>query len=283
VALPQVSRVTSPVEFIKKMNRAMEDNSADAYRLPATSDAVAQYLLLFEMAGSDAEFERLVNYDYSTARMTATTTDVTPEEYAMLIAEVERLESGRMPPGTNLHVSGEGPVWQAAARILISTLIRSLYIAMPLVFLVTGIAFRSFRLGALSVLPNLLPLTIALGLMAPLDIALRFSTITAFPLAFGLAIDDTIHFLARYKAERAAGLTNDQAVRRTIITTGRAMFLTSALLVAGFSVLMASNFLGIVHVTLLLCVILVVALLGDLVLLPALLLTFPPKERTARA
>lgn len=199
----------------------------------------------------------------------------------MLIAEVEKLESGRMPPGTNLHVSGEGPVWQAAARILISTLIQSLYIAMPLVFLVTGLAFRSFRLGVLSILPNLLPLTIALGLMAPLDIALRFSTITAFPLAFGLAIDDTIHFLARYKAERAAGLSNDEAVRRTITTTGRPMFLTSALLVAGFSVLLVSNFLGIVHVTLLMCLILVVALLGDLVLLPALLLTFPPAERSA--
>jgi predicted RND superfamily exporter protein len=134
----------------------------------------------------------------------------------------------------------------------------------------------------LSILPNLLPITIALGLLAPLDISLRFSTITAFPLAFGLAIDDTIHFLARYRAERAAGRDNEDAVRRTMTTTGSPMFLTSAMLVAGFSVLFVSNFLGIVHVTFLMCLILVVALLGDLVLMPALLLTFPPRERSAR-
>jgi predicted RND superfamily exporter protein len=279
-SLVVVSRVTSPVEFIKKMNRAMEDHAADSYRLPASSNAVAQYLLLFEMAGSDSEFERLVNYDYSIARMIATTIDITPAQYEMLRDEVDRLKTGRMPAGTDLYVSGEGPLWQAAARILISTLVRSLYIAMPLVFVVTGLAFRSTRLGLISVLPNVLPITFALALMAPLDITLRFSTITAFPLAFGLAVDDTIHFLARYECERAAGQTNHDAVCRTITTAGRAMFLTSALLVAGFSVLFVSNFVGIVHVTLLMCVILLVALIGDLVLLPALLLTFPPSQRT---
>jgi predicted RND superfamily exporter protein len=281
-ARPEVSRATSPVEFIKKMNRAMEGDAPDGYRLPATREAVAQYLLLFEMAGSDAEFERLVNYDYSVARMTAVTTDLPAERYEDLLAAVERLGAAHMPAGTSLRVSGEGPVWHAATDTLISTLLRSLYVAMPLVFLVTGLAFRSLRLGAISILPNLVPITLALGLLAPLDIALRFSTITAFPLAFGLAIDDTIHFLARYRAELAAGRTNEEAVRTTIKTTGRAMFLTSALLVAGFSVLFVSSFLGIVHVTFLMCLILVVALAGDLLLLPALLLTFPPASAPER-
>ena len=270
---PFIARVTSPVEFIKKMNRAMEENAPEAYALPATSDAVAQYLLLFEMAGSDAEFERLVNYDYSVARMTALTTDFSPEEYESIVEELERLKHGRLPPGTDIYASGEGPIWRRATTVLISTLIRSLYIAMPLVFVLTGLAFRSWRLGALSVLPNLLPITLALGLLAPLDITLRFSTITAFPLAFGLAIDDTIHFLARYRNEIAAGRTVDEAVRITITTTGRAMLLTSVLLVAGFSVMFVSNFLGIIHVATLISVILVAALFGDLLLLPALILT----------
>jgi len=273
-SLPDVARVTSPVEFIKKMNRAMDDNAPDAYRLPATSDAVAQYLLLFEMAGSDGEFDRLVNYDYSIARMTAITADVTPPRYEALIQAVDRLKDGQLPDGTDLYVSGEGPVWQSAAHTLIATLIRSLYIAMPLVLLVTGLAFRSARLGTISILPNVIPLTLALGLLGPLGITLRFSTITAFPLAFGLAIDDTIHFLARYRSELRSGATVDEAVHRTITTTGRPMFLTSAMLVAGFSVLFVSNFLGIIHVTILMCVILVSALFGDLLLLPALLLTF---------
>ena len=173
--------------------------------------------------------------------------------------------------------SGEGPVWRSAARVLISTLVRSLYLAMPLIFLVTGFAFRSARLGVLSILPNLLPLTIGLGLMWPLDIELRFSTITAFPVAFGLAVDDTIHFLARYRTEVSAGSTREQAVCTTMMTTGRPIMLTSALLIAGFSVLFLSSFVGMIHVAMLDCIILTAALFGDLLVLPALLLLFGPR------
>jgi hypothetical protein len=259
------------------MNRAMHDDEVTEERLPETSDAVAQYLLLFEMAGSDSEFDRLVTYDYSTARMQAMTTDLRPEQYREVEAEVERLKARHLPVGAKLYPSGESPVWQTAARVLIGTLVRSLFLAMPIIFVVTGIAFRSVKLGLISMLPNLLPIVIGLGLLAPLDISLRFSTITAFPIAFGLAIDDTIHFLARYRIEIGAGRTIEEAIRRTLATTGRAMFLTSALLVAGFSILFASNFLGIVHVALLNCVILIAALLGDLLLLPALLLVLRPR------
>jgi len=276
-ALPFVSKVNTPVAFIKKMNRAMHDGLADAYRLPPTREAVAQYLLLFEMAGSDAEFDRLVNHDYSIARMTAIIQDVPSEVYWSIVDEVERLEQDRFGPGVDVHASGEGPVWRSAAHVLISTLIRSLYLAMPLIFVITAIAFRSARLGLLSALPNVLPITIGLGLLWPLGIDLRFSTIVAFPVAFGLAVDDTIHFLARYRSELTAGKSPEDAVRATIATTGRAMLLTSVLLVAGFSVLFVSNFLAMIHIAVLISIILITALGGDLLLLPALLLLLGPR------
>jgi predicted RND superfamily exporter protein len=277
VELPYVSKINSPTSFIKKMNRAMHDGSADAERIPETQEGVAQYLLLFEMAGSDNEFDRLVTYDYSIGRMTAMTKELESEEYDHLIETIDTLATAHMPPGTDLYASGESPVWNSASPILINTLVRSLYLAMPLIFLVTTIAFRSPKLGVLSALPNLLPITIGLGLLAPLDITLRFSTITAFPVAFGLAIDDTIHFLARYRSELERGASVEEAVRVTILTAGRAMVLTSLLLVAGFGSLFASNFLGMIHVATLNCIILLAALFGDLLLLPALLLLFQPK------
>ncbi|TFH21848.1 MAG: hypothetical protein E4H03_09710 [Myxococcales bacterium] len=208
--------------------------------------------------------------------MTAIIKDVPSEVYWSIVDELERIEGGRLPPGVDIRVSGEGPIWRSAAPVLISTLVRSLYLAMPLIFLVTALAFRSVRLGLISMLPNLLPLTIGLGLLWPLGISLRFSTITAFPIAFGLAVDDTIHFLNRYRSESAAGKTREQAVRATIMTTGQPILLTSVLLIAGFSVLLLSNFLGMVHVAVLDCIILTMALFGDLLLLPALLLLFGP-------
>ncbi len=274
--LPMISKVVSPVQFIKKMNRAMNENDEAAYRLPETSNAVAQYLLLFEMAGSDAEFERLVNYDYSVARMTARLKDISPEEYQVIIARLHELADGRFDTDVQVYESGELPLWHTVTERLISTLLRSLYFAMPLIFVVIGLTFRSARLGLLSTLPNILPLTVGLGLMGIADIPLRLSTITAFPLAFGLAIDDTIHFIARYRSELARGQSPEQAVTTTIETTGRAIVLTTIFLVGGYAVLFASNFLGIIHVAVLVCVILVAALFGDLFVLPALLITFRP-------
>lgn len=282
-ALPTVSRVTSPGEYIRKMNRAVHGGDPEAYALPASPEAVAQNLLLFEMGGGDGEFDRLVTYDYAFARMSAQTVDCPPDDFQTILDRIDALASDGVPDGARIYASGESPVWYTATRELIGTLISSLYFAMPLVFAVTAVAFRSWRLGVLSVLPNLLPLTLGLGILAPLDITLRFSTITAFPVAFGLAIDDTIHFLARYHAEVRAGARPEEAVRRTIRTTGRAMLVTSVLLIAGFSVFYASSFVGILQVAILISVILLAALFGDLLLMPALLLTFAKSKSATGA
>ena len=105
---------------------------------------------------------------------------------------------------------------------------------------------------------------------------LRLTTIIAFPVAFGLAIDDTIHFLNRYRIELAAGADPETAVRTTLRTAGRAMVLTTVFLVSGFCVMFLSNFLGVIHMGILVLAILVAALFGDLLVLPALLLAFRP-------
>ncbi len=276
-AMPTVSKVLSPAPYIKKMNRAMNEGRPEEYRLPDTSEAVAQYLLLFEMAGSDSNFERLVNYDYSVARMTALIDDITPEEHDDIVVRLDSLVEGRFGDGIEVYESGDMPLFYTVTDRLISTLIRSLYFAMPLIFLITIVFFRSIKLGVLSALPNILPLTMGMGLLGVADISLRFSTIIAFPVAFGIAIDDTIHFLARYRTELAAGNSPEDAIRTTLRTAGRAMVLTTVLLVAGYAVFLTSNFLAAVHMGILLMVILTGAVFGDVYVLPALLLTFRPK------
>jgi hypothetical protein len=273
--LPAVSRVNSPVPWIRKMNRAMSGDDPAFDRVPDSAEAVAQYLLLFEMAGSDSEFDRMVSYDYSTARMTAMTTDLKPDQFDQLITEFRRLvEEADFPEGVEVFEAGGTPLFHSLTGRLITTLLRSLYIAVPVVLLVIAWSFRSVRLAALSVLPNILPLTLGLALLGLAGISLRFTTIIAFPLAFGLAVDDTIHFLARWREERARGRDNAEAIRLTMRSTGRAMVLTTAFLTGALAVMMVSEFLGLVHMSLLVMVILFGALLGDLLLLPALLALF---------
>ena len=274
-----ISKVMGPVTFIKKMNRAMNGGRAEAFSVPESPEAVAQYLLLFEMAGGDSEYDRMVSYDYSKARMSAYTTELAPEEYESVMVRLRRLADenfGSLGGSAEVYEAGGMPLFYTVSKSLISTLMRSLYLAMPVIVLITGFAFRSVRLGLLSVVPNIIPITIGLGLLGLSGISLRFSTIVAFPIAFGLAIDDTIHFLHRYRLELGGGATHEEAVRTTLRTAGRAMVLTTVFLLAGFAVMLASNFLALVHMSLLICVILLAALFGDLFVLPALLQLFRP-------
>lgn len=279
-AMPNVAKVYSPVVYIKKMNRALAGGDVDAYAIPETSDAVAQNLLLFEMAGGDAEFDRLVTYDYSTVRMVAFLRDMPPEEYREVIDRLDELAEENRLPGIRIFESGGEPLFHTVTERLVGTLIRSLYLVMPVAFVIIGIAFGSFRLAVISILPNLLPLTIGLGFLGAADISLRFSTVIAFPVGFGLAIDDTIHFLARYREERRGGLSCLPAVRRTLVTSGRAMILTTGMLILGYVTMLLSAFLGVVHMGLVIIVILAAALFGDLLVLPATIVLFDRIEKT---
>ena len=274
VKLPQIHTVVSPAEFIQKMNRAMNEDDPRYETLPDSQDLIAQYLLLFELAGGDNEFDRLVNYDYSQARMTLMMKDGPPAKFYEVVEALNASAEGRFPENVSVHVSGDQPLLYTVTERLIKTLLRSLYFAMPVIFLITGLAFRSVRMGLLSVLPNVFPITVGMGALGLLGMPLRFSTIVAFPIAFGLAIDDTIHFLTRYRSERAAGLSVDDAIRRTIRTAGRAMVLTTVFLLVGYAVMFTSNFRAMMHMSGTVIVILAAALFGDLLALPALLKVF---------
>ncbi len=279
VGMPEISKVISPALFVKKMNRAMNDDHPEAYTLPATRESVAQYLLLFEMDGGDSEFDRLVTYDYSTAIIEVFAYNITPEQYEMVLDRLTAVTKDRFE-GLEVVAAGNMALFHSIATRLISTLIRSLYLAMPLIFIVTCLTFRSLKLGLVAMIPNLLPLTVGLGFLGLSDISLRFATMVGFPVAFGLAVDDTIHLLVRYREEIAAGRTIEDAIRVSLATSGRAMLMTTVFLIAGFSVMLTSSFLAAIHISMVICVILAAALLGDLLLLPALLVKMPTVSHT---
>lgn len=201
------------------------------------------------------------------------THDEPPEEYEATIERLREL-TRELPEGIKIFESGELPLFHSSSRYLISTLVRSLYLALPLIVIVIGLSFGSLRAAALSTIPNVLPLTFGMAFIAVVGISLRFSTIVPFPVALGLAVDDTIHFLARYRSERRAGASVQMAVKTTLRTTGRAMVTTTVFLIGGYLVLTASSFLAAVHMGIVSIAILITALFGDLLVLPSLLLLF---------
>lgn len=161
---------------------------------------------------------------------------------------------------------------------LVSDLSGSLGTALVIIFLFMALLFRSFRMGLISVPPNLLPLAATMAWMALRDINLNTSTVLTFSVAIGLAVDDTIHMLARFREEYAAGASVNEAIRQSGRGSGRAIVITSAMLVAGLLVMINSSFVPIKLFAELLTVTIITCLVGDLVMLPALLKQFWPEH-----
>jgi len=159
-------------------------------------------------------------------------------------------------------------------KYLINNLILSLSLAILLIALFMAFLFRSFKMILISLIPNLLPLIITAGVMGFTGIPLKPSTILVFSIAFGISVDDTIHFLAKYRQELIAnGWKINKAVFSALRETGISMFYTSIVLFFGFSIFMSSNFGGTQALGGLVAVTLMMAMLANLILLPSLLIS----------
>lgn len=179
-------------------------------------------------------------------------------------------------PDENYHVSmtGKALLFTKGTKYLVKNLILSLALAIFLISLLMAYMFRSFRMILISLVPNILPLLITAGMMGFLGIPLKPSTILVFSIAFGISVDDTIHFLAKYRQELQ---THNWKIRRSVYAalkeTGVSMFYTSIVLFFGFSVFMISSFGGTKALGGLVSVTLLFAMLSNLILLPSLLLS----------
>ncbi len=180
------------------------------------------------------------------------------------------------PPGgpVRARLTGDGYLGSVALDRVIRTIFYSLLGASVVIFLVIGVLFRSIRTGLLASAPNLTPLIVTLGYMGIRGYDLNVSNVIVFAISLGMAVDDTIHFLARFREEIKKDVPVEEAIRRTFLTTGRAIVLTTILIVVGLSVLTLSEFLPTRRFAELVSVTMTAALVGDLLLLPACLALF---------
>jgi hypothetical protein len=173
-----------------------------------------------------------------------------------------------------LQITGTPYLLDLNNRYLVTNVIKGLAIAIGLVGILFAFVLGSVRLGLLSLIPNLLPLILMAGLMGGLGIDLKISTSIIFILSFGIAVDDSIHFLARFKREMESRASVSSALRHTMVSSGKAIILTTLILMCGFLTLTFSSFLGTFYLGLLVSITLLLAGLFDLTLLPVLLTLF---------
>lgn len=241
---------------------------------PESREAVAQELLLAEMAG-DLPITKVLSADAGRARILAITKDAGGREFLaakhILESEASRIFAGT---GIDVDVTGDGMLASHGVDQLIRDLLSSLLLMLGVIVLTLFILLRNIRLTLIATLPNLVPLVFILGALGVLGADLQTSNIVSFTVAVGLAVDDTIHFIVRYREERRSGLDTALAITNTFNGAGHAIVLTSILLISGFGILAFSPLNSTHFFGTLACVTMAAALIGDLLILPAMLRLF---------
>lgn len=275
--IPELSKPTSVVNLVKYTKQAYYNGNPEYYELP-TAQEQGFILSYAKNTVKNSKENLLKSYVDSTgqyARITTFMRDIGTDKMEKVEDRLwEKINKVFPPDQYKVTLTGKALVFQKGTSYLIENLVTSLLFAIFLISLIMAYLFRSFKMIIISLIPNLLPLLITAGLMGYLGVPLKPSTILVFSIAFGISVDDTIHFLAKYRQELKA---NNWRIRKSVINalreTGVSMFYTSIVLFFGFSVFMISSFGGTVALGGLVSATLLFAMVSNLLLLPALLLS----------
>lgn len=273
---PGVLHVDALSDVMRRLNRAMNAGNDAYFNLPDSNEAGAQYLLLYEMSlpyGLDLTTQ--MTFDKTASRVTATLANVSSAETRALKARAEEWVRQNLQHATSSQGTGTMVMFAFVSKHTINSMLYGTGLAFVLISATLLITLKSVRLGILSLVPNILPVLVTFGLWALTvgQIGVVASSIAATTL--GLVVDDTVHFLAKYhKGRYRHRLSVHDGIRLAFRQTGPAMLTTTIVLVAGFSVLMLSDFLINWQMGVLTAVTVAVALALDFLLLPTLLMLF---------
>ena len=273
--IPELSKPMSVVGLVKYAKQAYYKGNPKYYQLPTNNEKL---FILPYAKNADADSNLMKSYVDSTgqyARITTFMKDISTERMEIIEEQLKQKITKIFPEDRyNVTMTGKALVFQKGTKYLRDNLFLSLGLAIVIISLFMAYMFRSFRMIIVSLIPNLLPLLITAGLMGFLGVPIKPSTILVFSIAFGISVDDTIHFLAKYRQELQA---HNWQIRKSVYAalreTGVSMFYTSIVLFFGFSVFTISSFGGTVALGGLVSVTLLLAMLANLLLLPSLLLS----------
>lgn len=273
--IPEFAKPLSVVELVKYSKQAYYNGNPDYYQLPNSQERT---FILAYAKSSATNANMLSSYVDSTgqfARITTFMKDTEPDRFKRIEEDLNS-EIAKVFPAEryNVSVTGKALVFQKGTHYLVNNLIFSLSLAIFLIALFMAWMFRSFKMIVISLIPNLLPLIITAGVMGYVGVPIKPSTILVFSIAFGISVDDTIHFLAKYRQELIANNWKiKKSVYRALRDSAVSMFYTSIVLFFGFSVFTISSFGGTVALGALVSITLLFAMLANLILLPTLLLS----------
>jgi len=273
--IPELSPTVSVLNLVKYSKQAFYNGNPKYYQLPTSQE---QNFILAYTKNSSSNADLLNNFVDSTgqyARMTTFMKDIGTDKMERIEERLQaRIQKEFPAENYSVTMTGKALVFLKGTNYLINNLVLSLSLAILLIAIFMAWMFRSFQMILISIVPNMLPLLMTAGLMGYLGVPIKPSTILVFSIAFGISVDDTIHFLAKYRQELQA---NHWKVKKSVYAalreTGVSMFYTSVVLFFGFLVFIVSSFGGTIALGGLVSVTLLFAMVSNLLLLPSLLLS----------
>ena len=272
--LPNVVHVNHFGLVMKRLNMNMHGDDSAFYRIPDERNLAAQYTLLYEMSlPYGLDLNNMISIDKSSTRMTVTCKNIPSAELIALSEQGEKWLIDHAPKEMFAAASSPALMFSHLSKRQVLSMINGAGIALVLITLCMVIALGSIKYGLISVIPNMVPMVLGFGSWALLVGELGMAQSSIVGMTLGIVVDDTVHFLNKYlRARRERGLSPEDSVRYAFNTVGRALFITTVVLVAGFLVLTTSTFRLNSELGQLAALTIAFALIADFLLLPALLL-----------
>ncbi|PCI61167.1 MAG: RND transporter [Gammaproteobacteria bacterium] len=281
-AMPITDHVNTITDTMKRLNKNMHSDDPSWYKLPANNELAAQYLLLYEMSlPYGLDLNNQLNVDKSSARIIATFKNMTSNK---MLATEKILQQWFKDNASEYKITIASPSLMFAhiGQRNIRSMLIGTTVALLLISILLGIALKSIRYGLISLLPNLAPAAVAFGLWGLFDgqVGLALSVVTGMTL--GIVVDDTVHFLSKYlHARRNKNANSQEAVQYAFGSVGRALWITTFVLVAGFTILAQSSFKLNSDAGLLTAITILIALIVDFLFLPPLLMKLDNGDKSS--
>ena len=277
---PEVRHVYSYADIIKRLNKNMHADDPDWYRMPDERDLAAQYLLLYELSlPYGLDLNDRVSIDKGATRVTATLDDISTVDVRAFIDRAEAWLAGNTPSYMHAKPTSATVMFSYISKRNIDSMLRGNLLAVAAIALIMVLSLRSLPLGALSLIPNAIPILMTFGAWGLMVGQVGMAAATVSATSLGIIVDNTVHFMTKYlRARRERGFNQPEAIRYAFHTVGAAIAANAVILAFGFAVLAASTFRINAEMGLLTALAIIIALAIDFLLLPSLLLIGYKKE-----
>ncbi|EJE4170170.1 MMPL family transporter [Vibrio parahaemolyticus] len=274
---PETDHVATLADVYKRLNKNMHGDDEAYYLIPQERELAAQYLLLYEMSlPYGLDLNNQINVDKSSIKMVLTVANLGSVELVDLENRIYQWFAEHAPQ-YQVVASSPSLMFAHIGETNMASMLSTLPITLVLISALLIFALRSVRLGLISLMPNIAPAVIGFGLWALISGEINLGLSVVVTLTLGIVVDDAVHFLSKYQRARREGQTAEQAVRYAFHTVGRALWITTVVLVAGFSVLAMSSFRLNADMGQLSAIVIFIALVVDFLFLPTLLMLFDKK------